>query len=228
MQYGGAHVVGAASRAGFGGPAWAWGPPAALTLAFGVATVVAPARLQQLAAKEGAIEGVSHVVLAVALVAWLARAVQARRLPSVRWGLFAMVLYCAVVLAEELDWGAAVGIDFVADRLRAATGRPDLHNAWGGESYVAFGLPLLAVAAAGWWGWPGARGPWPGPDRGDVQALALVVVTSLAVTLLAPGWERAFDEVAELALYLVLLAMTRSRGIPAYAGRAPGPGVSPR
>ena len=143
------------------------------------------------AAKEGPVEHVSHAVLAVALIGWGLRSVRRRGVA------IAVALWCAVVLAEELDWGGVYGVHAIADLWIAAVGRPDLHNAWGGASYLLFGVPILGLLALGFW----ERG---GLMRCDALALAVIVGASLVGTVSSEAIEPILDEVSELSLYGVL------------------------
>jgi hypothetical protein len=151
-----------------------------------------PAQMRELAAKEGSLEVAGEALLVAAVVGWLLAAWEARgdarRLE--RWVCLGLVLTCALVLGEELDWGGA---------LKAVIGRPNLHNAWGGASYVLFMLPVaLLVGVVGW-----RRGDEAGrlPGRRDAVALALLGVASIGGSLAWPEWERQIDEVVETLLY---------------------------
>lgn len=155
----------------------------------------APEATARWAAKEGPVEHVSHAVLAVALIGWGAKAVRMRGVA------IAVALWCALVLAEELDWGKVYGVHGIADLWIGVVGRPDLHNAWGGASYVLFGIPILGLLALGW-------RERSGLTRVDALALALIVGASLLGTLIgsqiSEAIEPVLDEVSELSLYAVL------------------------
>ena len=159
---------------------------------------MAPDVAARWAAKEGPIEHVSHAVLAVALVGWGVAAVRARG--WARGLAFALASWCAVVLAEELDWGAVYGVHTIANAWIALFGRPNLHNAWGGGSYLLFGVPILGLIALGW-------RERCGVGRGDAVALGVIIGASLLGTWLAEAFEPLLDEVSEASLYLLLATM---------------------
>jgi hypothetical protein len=170
-------------------------------LGFVILAGLDPAAAARLAAKEGPLEHASHGVLVVALCGWIVAAWRARgdahRLE--RRVCIGLALACALILAEELDWGRVYGVEPVAHVLAAATGRPNLHNAWHGASYVAFAmLPLVLVGVVGW-----RRGDAPGrlPARRDAVGLAVLGVASLGGSLAWPVWEPMLDEVVETLLY---------------------------
>jgi hypothetical protein len=161
--------------------------------------------LASLARKEGPIEIVGHVVLALAAVAWATIAVaraRARR-PCAAHG--ALTCFLALVLLEELELSL------------------DLHNAWRGHAWLLFAaaaaVPFLAVGlGAGARERLGANAP----RRRDV--VAFVAIGAVAVGTTGGAWERPAEEIAELALYLLWLAIgsRRAEGSPiAATGRAP-------
>jgi hypothetical protein len=163
-----------------------------------------PSMARWLAAKEGPLEQVGHAVLVVAIGGWLVAAWRAtgdgRR--RERWVCLAFVLMCGLVLAEELDWGGVYGVGPLGAALHAATGHPNLHNAWRGASYVVFAiLPLVLVGVEGW-----RRGDLPGrlPRRPDALGLLGLGACSLLGTLGWPAWEPELDEVVETLLYVGL------------------------
>ena len=155
---------------------------------------LAPDATARLAAKEGPLEHVSHVVLAVALLGWIVRAARHRGVA------IAVALWSALVLAEELDWGAVYGVRAMADVWIELVGRPDLHNAWGGGSYVLFGLPIVVLIGLGVRG-RGSVSPH------DAAGLVVIVVGSVIGTLVSETIEPLLDEVSELSLYGVLAWM---------------------
>jgi len=168
---------------------------------FAVAVVAVPEVTARWTAKEATLEHISHAVLVVAVTSWV---VLARKQPPrsiVRRVAFAVAAWCLFVLGEEVQWGAVYEVDLVAAPLADVVGRPDLHNAWSGASYLLFGLPVAALAALGW------RRPagWALLDRGDGAALMVVMGASLLGTLLFPAVEAQLDEVSELMLYSVLV-----------------------
>lgn len=170
-----------------------------------VAAVLGPEPMRGLLAKEGPAEQVSHVVLAVAVIAWSARAMRPVSMRGGRMGAAALALAFAFVLGEELDWGLAFEVHVLADPLIRLVGRPDLHNAWGGASYLLFSLPVLAVVALGVAG-PTDRAGWRGPSRGDAIALVLVAIAAVITIALPRAWEAALDELTELLAYVALAA----------------------
>jgi len=177
--------------------------------AFVFAAVAWPWVLREVAAKEGPIEHLSHAVLVVAVIGW-ARAAwrhHARR-GAVLSAL--MAVFCTLVLFEELSWGKEVGVDIVADHVRAIAGRPDFHNAWGGASYMLFAVPLLVLilpALARHTTWlQSLRSAWGDrlPTRRRLVPLGLIAVFTILGTVAAPAWENELDELNELMLYLWL------------------------
>ena len=171
--------------------------------AFGIAAVAAASPLADLLAKEGPVEHLSHAVLVVAVVAWGRHAARgddnaARILRG------ALALFLLAVLGEELDWGAVYGL---------VPGRGgNVHNAWGGASYLVFALPLGLIVAAPWVA-PLARALGrAAPGRVDALGLLAIPAAALSVALAWPRWEPYFDEYSELLLYgaLAWLAIRRS------------------
>jgi hypothetical protein len=151
-----------------------------------------PAQTRGMAAKEGSLEAAGEALLVAAVVGWLFAAWEARgdARRFERCVCIGLLLTCAIVLGEELDWGGA---------LKAVIGRPNLHNAWEGASYMLFALPVvLLVGVVGW-----RRGDAPGrlPARRDAVGLALLGAASLGGSLAWPAWELALDEAAETLLY---------------------------
>ena len=176
-----------------------------------IAIVLAPERVREVCAKEGACELVSHLVLAIAALGWIAAAMRARA--DVRpWALALVAGACVVVLGEELDWGGVLGLRGVADPLEGAFGAANVHNAAQGHSYLLFALaaPLLAAVALGrgaWArGWRARLGPW-SPCASDGAAALLVIAVALATALVQPDWDSEVDEVAELLGYSVIAAI---------------------
>jgi hypothetical protein len=130
-----------------------------LYVVVGLAAALAPEALLATAAKEGAIEQLSHVVLALAIVAWASRA---RVRP--RWPAVTAASLLAITLAEELDWGADFGLTSIASLLDELVGAPNLHNAAHGSAYVLFAVPwALWAALPSFHTRPRAplRSPWP-------------------------------------------------------------------
>ncbi|MCY1053964.1 hypothetical protein [Nannocystis sp. SCPEA4] len=163
-----------------------------------VAALVSPATTLAVLAKEGPAEHASHAVLAAAVVAWTlaGRAASRRAVP------LAMAGFLALVLAEEVDWGAVYGWPALGERMAAAFGHRNMHNAGRGSSYLLFALPLVAYYMV-----PGT-GRWLGrttPNRDERWAFAAVAGLFIAGNMV-PAWERAAQELLELLLYALLLA----------------------
>jgi hypothetical protein len=148
-----------------------------------------------LSAKEGPLEHLGHGLLSLALLGFLVAMLRARGDDAPRherWLFAGLVLMCAVLLGEELDWGGVYGW----------SGHGNLHNAWRGASYVAFALlPVVLVGVVGW-----VRGEAPGrlPRRRDAIGLMVLGVASLVGSLAWPAWEPCLDEVVETLFYLGL------------------------
>ncbi|MEM6994831.1 MAG: hypothetical protein AAF721_30230, partial [Myxococcota bacterium] len=118
---------------------------------FAIAMVCWPRATATLAAKEGPLEHVSHAVLALAVAAAAFRAATGgERGAGGRWPHVGVTLWLFVVLGEELDWGRVYGVDALATPLASLVGRPDLHNAWSGASYLLFAIPVVWLAWRGW------------------------------------------------------------------------------
>ena len=170
-----------------------------------LAIAIAPEALLAAAAKEGAIEQLSHVVLAFAIVAWASRA---RARP--RWPALTAASLLVITLAEELDWGAELGIAAIASALDERVGSPNLHNAAHGAAYALFAIPWALWAALPWAPerWRAAVEPHV-PSRATSLALGVVALASALALLAAQPWERALDEVNEAILYIAILAAAR-------------------
>lgn len=163
----------------------------------GVTAWLHPAWLLDVCAKEGAAEASSQTVLLVAVAGWAL--VRTRQGAAAGW----VALGCAVVLAEELDWGAQLGFTALVELM----GVPNLHNGLGGASYLIFAVPWVVLYAAAL---RGVESPRWVPPRLDGVAFGLVVLTA-GISLFVPSaWERALDELSELMLY-VLLAVGGTR-----------------
>jgi hypothetical protein len=175
---------------------------AAIYAAIAGAAWIAPQAVLGAAAKEGAIEVVSHAVLAGGIAAW---ALRSRVRP--RWPAVAMALVLAVVLGEELDWGAHLGVPAIADALTRAGGAPNLHNAWLGASYLLFAAPFCA-----WFSVPFVPERWRArlqphvPSRGEAFAFGLIAAVAIASMLVPAAWEGALDEIDETLLYGLVAA----------------------
>ena len=153
-------------------------------------------------AKEGPAEHASHAVLAAAVVAWLA----ARGTRRERALMAAMAAFLALVLAEEVDWGAVYGWPTLGERFAAVFGHRNMHNAGRGASYQLFALPLVGYYLSpgtgyAWGRWLGRLRPTP-----DERAAFVAIAGLFALGNSAPAWERAAQELLELLLYALLLA----------------------
>jgi len=176
-----------------------------------IAIVLAPERVREVCAKEGACELVSHLVLAIATLGWIAAALRARQRAR-PWALALVAAACVVVLGEELDWGGVLGLRAVADPLERSFGAANVHNAARGHSYLVFALaaPVLAAVALGHgaWAerWRARLGPW-APRASDGAAALLVIAVALATAIVQPSWDAEVDEVAELLGYAIVAAL---------------------
>lgn len=163
----------------------------AVALACGVAALASPTWLLRMAAKEGPVEAASHVVLLAAAFGWAT--VRTREGRGAGW----IAAACAVVLGEELDWGAQLGVSVFADTF----GVHNLHNSLGGASYVFFALPWVCLFGAALLGRTKPR--WI-PPRLDAFAFAIVLAVAALSLGLPSAWEQALDELSELLLYVLL------------------------
>jgi hypothetical protein len=185
----------------------------AVYLVTALAYALFPAPVAAALAKEGLVEHASHVFLAVGALALAACALRHRR----RAFAFASA-FLLFVLLEETDWGAVYGWTPLADGLRALVGEGNLHNAWGGHSYLVFAIPPAAFYGPALlperWA-SRARAFWmPCPlRRADALALLVLVFVDTAVAHSA-GSDAGFDELSEACLYL-LLAITALQGLRA-------------
>lgn len=172
----------------------------ASAVALGV-TAISSATSLALLAKEGPVEHASHVVLASAALSW-ARAAM-RREGGERALAAALSGFAALVLAEEIDWGAVYGWPPLGERLAAVFGVRNMHNAARGGSYLLFALPWCLYFLA-----PGtALRPGPlAPIRDERCAFALIGALFFVGNLSAQ-YERAAQELLELLLYALLLAV---------------------
>lgn len=163
----------------------------------GVLAWLAPHVLLELCAKEAAAEAVGQAILLVAALGW--GLIRGRDGTGALW----VAAACAVILAEELDWGAQFGFTALVDLV----GVPNLHNGLGGASYLLFAAPWVLLYAAALRGV--SRPTWV-PPRLDGVAFGLVVLTAGISVVLPNVWEQALDELSELMLY-VLLAVGGTR-----------------
>lgn len=154
-----------------------------------------PARAAAWLAKEGPVEHASHAVLLLAVLAWSALAV--RRRGRDRLLALALALFLALVLAEELDWGAVYGWGGAGEALARVFGHRNMHNAARGGSYLLFAAPLAL-----WFAWPRAR---LAPTVGERLAFLVLAAAFVAGNLTA--WERQAQELLEALLYALLLAI---------------------
>ncbi|MCH9686595.1 MAG: hypothetical protein K0V04_34500 [Deltaproteobacteria bacterium] len=156
-----------------------------------------PEFARDVAAKEGTLEHVSHFILAAAVVAWWGAVLAPRT--TQRWLTAAIAVMCMVILAEELDWGQVYGVGDIGAWVEDGDGHANLHNAWGGASYLLFALaPIILIGVVGW-----RRGDQPGrlPRRTDAVGLIVLAVASVGGTLLLPAAEGGIDETGEALLY---------------------------
>lgn len=168
--------------------------------AAGVLALLDPAAAAALLAKEGPAEHASHAVLLAAALAWAGAAARARG--RARAVAAALAAFLALVLAEELDWGAVYGAPALGLRVAAVFGHRNMHNAARGASYLLFALPLALYYLA-----PGT-GAWRdrlAPTRDERLAFAAIGGLFLAGNQVAAA-ERAAQELLELLLYALLLA----------------------
>lgn len=169
----------------------------AVAAACGVAAASFPWWLLRMCAKEGPIEAAGEVVLLAAALGWaLVRTREGR-------GAGGIAAACCVVLAEELDWGAQLGVPLFVDTF----GAHNLHNGLEGATYVLFALPWVVLFGAALRGKTKPR--WV-PPRPDAFAFAIVVAVAALSLGLPSAWEQALDELSELLLY-VLLAVSGLR-----------------
>ncbi|HEY8379818.1 MAG TPA: hypothetical protein VIK91_25180 [Nannocystis sp.] len=176
-----------------------------------VLALLRPEAARALLAKEGPVEHASHAVLAAAIVAWglAGRERGARALPLV------MAAFLALVLAEEVDWGAVYGMTAIGERVAGWFGHRNMHNAVHGTSYLLFALPLVGYyLSPGTGSRLGARGP----TRDERAAFAAIAGLFLVGNMFA-AWEREAQELLELLLYALLLG-TGVRLGRVVAGRA--------
>ncbi len=164
----------------------------------GITAWVNPAWLLDVCTKEGPAEAAGQVVLLLATLGWAF--VRTRQGAGARW----VAVACAVVFAEELDWGAQLGLTAVVDTLGVA----NLHNGLGGASYLLFAVPWVLLYGAAL---RGMTTPAWLPPRLDGVAFGLVVLTAGISVLVSSTWEQALDELSELMLYgLLAVGGTRS------------------
>jgi hypothetical protein len=173
-------------------------PPIALAV-LGIVLREWPDEVEPWLAKEGAVEHVGHALLlaAVALFGYLAR--------TRRWTLV-VACFLALVLGEEIDWGGVYG-PFRGD---------NVHNAWGGHSYVLFGVPVAIYFGAPLIPRARARferrlGTATATPRESACAAAVAAI-AVSGSLFLGEHEPAFDEASELALYCVF-ALAGARAV---------------
>ncbi|MDC0715565.1 hypothetical protein [Nannocystis bainbridge] len=161
------------------------------------AALTSPAWTAALLAKEGPAEHASHAVLAAAVVAWALAGRRADR----RAVALAMAGFLALVLVEEVDWGSVYGWTTIGERMAGAFGHRNMHNAARGSSYLLFALPLIGYFAAPR-RWLGGLAP----SRDERWAFVAIAGLFVAGNMSA-AWERAAQELLELLLYALLLAI---------------------
>jgi hypothetical protein len=153
--------------------------------------------------KEGAIEHASHLALAIAIAFWSAAAIAARD-NDARVFAIALAIVCALLAAEEIDWGATYGMRAIADAMRSGWHRPNLHNALGGRPYPFFVVPLALAFATPFM--PRARRSFgaASPSRSESAAFA-IAAGALAISELVPlPGADTFEEGGELVLYALV------------------------
>ncbi len=163
----------------------------ALASLAGLTAWLAPDWLLEVCAKEGAAEASGQTLLLVATAGWAL--LRTRLGGGAGW----VALACAVILAEELDWGAQLGFTALVERV----GIPNLHNGLGGASYLLFAAPWVLLYGAAL---RRVEAPAWVPPRLDGVAFGLVAITAALSLLQPPAWERALDELSELMLYALL------------------------
>lgn len=166
-----------------------------IAAAFVALALAAPRLAGAWLAKEGPVEHAAHLVLMLAVAAWLLLAARARG--RARLLAAALALFLAFVLAEELDWGAVYGLRGPGEAIARSLGHRNLHNAAHGGSYLLFCAPLAAYFA-----WPATA---VAPARGERRAFLQVAVLFLAGNLTA--WEREAQELLETLVYALMLAI---------------------
>src|SRR5688572_14611872 len=145
----------------------------AVAVAFAGLALLAPTSAADLLAKEGPVEHASHLVLLLAVLAWTALAVRRRRPARLLAALAAAFL--ALVLAEELDWGAVYGWGGISQAVAGVFGHRNMHNAARGASYLLFAAPLAAFFA-----WPAhALAATPGERHAFLLLAALFLACNL-------------------------------------------------
>ncbi|UQA60505.1 hypothetical protein [Polyangium aurulentum] len=199
-------------------------------LLFLVMAFAAPDWTRDLAAKEGSLEHVQHVLLVLGIGAWI---VAAFRVSKGRGWAVAIACFLMLVLGEELNWGEVLGITVVSEPLRRSLGQTNVHNYWWGMSYHLFALPLLGLFGAGFLShfakerssrgrlaaWRAAFGDLR-PTRDQTLAAGVVAGCTVAFGIAMSAWENELDEVKETAVYLLLIgvaAVRRGAGEPTRA-----------
>jgi len=130
----------------------------------------APELLLRMLAHEGPVEHVGHLVLLLALLAWLVLAECCIVMDGVRFGATALpmiVTICLVFLfLEDIDWGAVYGVDLGYSLVRELTGgSSNFHDAMDGSELLAgvllwMLLPLVLVFSVGLIPLRGLRARW--------------------------------------------------------------------
>lgn len=189
-----------------------------LFVSMGVAAYDTPLAFRWLA-KEGPVEQVSHLVLVVGVGLWLA---VYRRARSRRGFPLVAAAFLALLFLEETDWGAELGFVALSGSIRDLVGASNLHNSWGGHSYVLFALPIFL-----WFGATLLPERWRAPtlsriapyipSRDARRAFWLV----LAFAALTAPWEEHVQELSELLIYALLAT-------PALDALRSRPGPPPR
>lgn len=177
-------------------------PLVVLVIAAGFAglALAAPQLAAATLAKEGPVEHASHLVLLAAVVLWVLLAARTGGRPRISAA--AVATFLALVLLEELDWGAVYGLPGPGEAIARSLGHRNLHNAASGSSYLLFAVPLAAYFA-----WPPGPRPHapPAPLRGERLAFLLLAALFLLGNLTA--WERQAQELLEGLVYALMLTI---------------------
>lgn len=166
-----------------------------------VVGLASPSLLLRSAAKEAAVEAVSHGVLVFAAASWVLVRIRGGR------GALWIAAACLVIFLEEVDWGAHLGFP----GLGAALGLSNLHNSLGGASYLLFALPWVWLYGRALRG--ASRPDWI-PPRADGVAFGLIVAVAAVSVATELQWQRALDELSELMLYGLIVISGLRGGAP--------------
>jgi hypothetical protein len=166
---------------------------------------IAPDALRGVLRKEGALEWMSHALLVVDVLVF-ALASYRHRSAAVA----ALAGFTMLVLAEELDWGAELGVRGIERPLRALSGDGNLHNRWSGHSYLLFAAPVFAYFALALPRVSTYARRHLGvatPSRTEGLAFLSMIGVVVLLAVLMPSWEGERDELIETILYALMLAI---------------------